>query len=379
MTTQATDTHTVGDQPPAGPITDLPHLRIYWRRAVRRDTRLSWAEVAVLLELEDHTDLDGTNAFPGRERLAERAIDHGRTRTPYTVRTVNDALKRGRELGYLVRTEESRKRPDGSRTADVYRVALPVDALELADLTPANLTATKQPLGGSEPAALGETRTSPHQIPHHQPLETTSTKTSVAAAAATAFTRRNGDSFAEKWRTGEATPGARSIHPQWTPNNANRAVAAELGVNLAALAQVFREQMAAAGERRRNWGAAFTAFLRDYAANYRSTTTFGFIDHDTVDQLIGEQVDDAIDQLIAAGPIDPPAAASTGQAPPPRRIPKDMSAKITKAERIVGPLLDHERAFVVSLLEADPAATFAALAGEVERLRDTARDSGGVA
>ncbi|MBV6763061.1 hypothetical protein, partial [Rhodococcus opacus] len=83
------------------------------------------------------------------------------------------------------------------------------------------------------------------------------------------------------WRDGEPTKDPHPLHPEWAPNRRHRDEAAELGLDVAAEAVVFRQGMTEAGEHRRRWGAAFTEYLREQAAGVASAT-FDVVDQDAM-------------------------------------------------------------------------------------------------
>ncbi|TQK29401.1 hypothetical protein [Arthrobacter sp. SLBN-53] len=94
-----------------------PEQRRRWVRLVLRYDRsvLTGAQKTVLIALELYADYrDGTNAYPGEENLAAD--------TGLTARAVRDAMKRGRDLGLIVRT--ALENPKAGRAA-VYRLAMP--------------------------------------------------------------------------------------------------------------------------------------------------------------------------------------------------------------------------------------------------------------
>lgn len=93
-----------------GWIEVTPEQRRDWRDYVLGAEALTLAQRIVLLALETFADYgDGTNARPGIERLVQKC--------GLTERAVETALKRGRELGLILRTANGFK-----RHAAVYRL-----------------------------------------------------------------------------------------------------------------------------------------------------------------------------------------------------------------------------------------------------------------
>lgn len=100
---------------------------------VNRDHTLTHTTLRVLLELESYAEPDGTNAHPGRARIAQ----HIRTPKgePINEKTVRRALETGCTAGYIRRTRRGRKglhRND----ADVYELTFPEDPLPFPDEPP---------------------------------------------------------------------------------------------------------------------------------------------------------------------------------------------------------------------------------------------------
>lgn len=275
-------------------VTNTPadSIRYAWRRAVVRDYRLTEADRRVLLELESYADPDGTNARPGVDRIASHlrtAEDKG-----LSEKTVRRGLARGRELGYLEQTAKARRAGDRWLAA-VYRLTMPLsdaagspdtqmsDGLDGAAEMTGHSAAITGHWGGGSP----DTQMSAHQSLNHQSISRDE-KTSVGAGAQT-------PAPVDRSINGEATTEPLPLHPEWTPNNANRAVAAELGLDVEVAAEVFRQGMTELGERRREWGKAFTAYLRDEAAGV-AAETFAAVDED---DMATQAVDTAVEALKA--------------------------------------------------------------------------------
>lgn len=99
-------------------------MRFAWRRIVVRDPHLSDGARRVLLELESYADPDGTNARPGRNKIAESLL----TETGHvSEKTVRRALALGVELGYIECTTKG-KRGRLRNSADVYRLTFPMNS-----------------------------------------------------------------------------------------------------------------------------------------------------------------------------------------------------------------------------------------------------------
>lgn len=64
---------------------------------------------------------------------------------------------------------------------------------------------------------------------------------------------------------------ARGLRADWAPNHTHAVVALELGVDLTEALDEFRDTQAAQAERRSNWDATFTAYLRDFADGREKT------------------------------------------------------------------------------------------------------------
>lgn len=77
---------------------DEPADKFQWAKELRGDTVLTSTEYRVLLVLWTYSDGNLADAHPGKTRLAADAC--------VSVSTVKNALRRLRELGYIVLTEE---------------------------------------------------------------------------------------------------------------------------------------------------------------------------------------------------------------------------------------------------------------------------------
>jgi len=106
------------------------NVRYAWRRLVVRDPDLTDATRRVLLELESHTNPDGTNAHPGIDRLATVL----RTKTgTVNEKTVRRALEAGVNRGYIERTRKGGGGQEKHDNADTYRLTLPAGEERPAD------------------------------------------------------------------------------------------------------------------------------------------------------------------------------------------------------------------------------------------------------
>ncbi len=93
-----------------------PEQRRHWVRIVLAHRELTAAAKTVLLALETFANYeDGTNAHPGEERLAEMVGGLG-------LRAVQLAMKRGRDLGLIVRTAPANPK---AHLAAVWRLTFP--------------------------------------------------------------------------------------------------------------------------------------------------------------------------------------------------------------------------------------------------------------
>lgn len=90
--------------------------RQYWREAVRKDTRLTTGQRLVLTALDEFRNKIKDNAWPTNATLGDAC---GMSR-----QSVNRALKRAEELGYLVAASRPR-RQDGRQGAVVWKFNIP--------------------------------------------------------------------------------------------------------------------------------------------------------------------------------------------------------------------------------------------------------------
>lgn len=90
--------------------------RQQWREAVRKDTRLTAVQRLILTALDEFRNRTRDNAWPTNSTLGEAC---GVSR-----QTVNKALKRAEELGYLVAVSRPR-RSDGRQGAVVWKFNIP--------------------------------------------------------------------------------------------------------------------------------------------------------------------------------------------------------------------------------------------------------------
>lgn len=110
-----------------------PEKRYEWWRVVRR-CRIGPTAKAVAIVLSTYSNLDGSNIYPGRLRLAAVL-----EKSPSTV---DRALRQLRDLGLIERVSEGRS--GGRRAvADRYRLTIPSDLLDVVPmLDPDELSAS---------------------------------------------------------------------------------------------------------------------------------------------------------------------------------------------------------------------------------------------
>lgn len=138
--------------------------RYEWERLVRR-VKLGAPAKSVAAHLAQYADRDGTRVYPGATRLA--------VVTELSERSVRGALKKLRERGWIERVEKGGHRGNQAFT-DVYRLAIPVDVLQQAEMvdvdenTPPNrqevppgpnsqpAPGSSQPAGGAAQPASGD-------------------------------------------------------------------------------------------------------------------------------------------------------------------------------------------------------------------------------
>ncbi|MFE5708857.1 hypothetical protein [Rhodococcus koreensis] len=227
----------------------------------------------------------------GIPRIAERA--------QVSESTVSKVLPYLEATGWLRITRTTKPGTNGNMP-NLYELTSPVAALRaLADQVeqtyPAQRGGVPRSTGEGAPLNGDELR------PELRDTTTKDSKTSVDASAAPAES-------VHKWINGEETIDALPLHPEWAPNNANRSVAAELGLDVDIVAEVFRRAMLDADQRRRGWGAAFTEYLRAEADGTAGAT------FEVDDDALAAQ---AVEAAAAAWRDDPWAHSSAAPIPAP--------------------------------------------------------------
>jgi hypothetical protein len=96
-------------------VTTVPPSRFVWEKTVR-NARLGVSSTAVALVLATYANADGSSVRPGVSRVA--------TGLGVSTRTVDRAMARLREEGYLLKVREGNSR---AGKADEYRLSLPLD------------------------------------------------------------------------------------------------------------------------------------------------------------------------------------------------------------------------------------------------------------
>lgn len=246
--------------------------------------------------LRSYADWETGEAFARKSTLAERLqYKQGRTLDKYLAELCSAGLltirKRFRDphnWGDVVLDKADATHTE--QTSNLYRVNLRPSRVALAqevdDRTSPSEVMPKERTRG--------VRSNAHELEPSLPsLSKTSEK--ISADTVARFVADVEKSEETKHRAGEATPSPRPLHPQWEPNNANRAVALEYGVDVDHAAEVFVEAMnSGTPKRRRCWGAAFSRFIRE-VADVR-TSAFGISE----ETLVGKAVDAAIASIRAA-------------------------------------------------------------------------------
>lgn len=225
-------------------------IRYDWRRAVNRDYRLTEADRRVLLELESYANPDGTNARPGNERIAE-VLATGPEGEHVSLSSVERALRRGRELGYIVQTEKGgRRKVNGVvvKRASVWRLVMPAAVEDTSPVT--------QMTGDTAPADHITRQTAPHH-PSNDPTS--------PVTAMTGHQSLNHQSISkdQKHSVGAAARAAHPMPEDWEPNKFHASTATRIGVDVHHVATEFRDKMQ--GQKRKDWGKAFGAYLNAYA------------------------------------------------------------------------------------------------------------------
>lgn len=109
------------------PNADYQKKREQWRKAIRKDTRLTPAQRLVLTALDEYRNSIRDDAYPTNGALAEAC---GMER-----KVGNRAVNKAEELGYLVAVKRPR-RPDGRQGAVVWKFLIPPEFREEIQSTP---------------------------------------------------------------------------------------------------------------------------------------------------------------------------------------------------------------------------------------------------
>ncbi|MFE5708124.1 hypothetical protein [Rhodococcus koreensis] len=257
-------------------------IRYAWRRAVNRDPRLSDTTRRVMFEFEGYAEPDGTRIHPGDEKIAEalQKADGSHVSISSVVRARNTAT----ELGYMLLVKKGgRRKVNGVvvKRASEYRLTL-----HLAEVNTSHVTQTTSDVTSG---AVSAGQITCHQAQDHMsprrhttsPFPTSPDEEIKNARTAEPTRGEMSTAQARAWLDGEPTKDPHPLHPEWAPNRRHRDEAAELGLDVEAEAEVFRQGMTEVGERRRRWGAAFTEYLREQAAGVAGAT-FDVVDQDAM-------------------------------------------------------------------------------------------------
>lgn len=274
-----------------------------------------------------HADNETLETYVGRERLAEYL---GMTKVASIDRYTRELVA----AGLITSAERWKSKRDGRDWVHKKDADHTVRG--------SNLYAIMAGQGGSfsggQAGPFLGTKVAPqkgHELePFNQTPVTTSEKTSVGEAARPAKS-------VDKSMFGEKATTARPLHPEWTPNNANRSVAAEVGIDVEVAAEAFRAEMA--GERRKGWGAAFSEWLRSKRSE---------------DAVTSAAVDAAVDAMAqavrAAAPTDGVEVEQVRPGAAPERATVGFSpivvGGITWVGQRLGSLSDTERLLAGELL-----------------------------
>lgn len=264
--------------------------------SVLEDYDLSPQAVTLYAHLKKFADYETGRCWPRKETLAARLrLAQGRSADRYITEL--------RECGLIQDVRPRFRNPDDNRdwvldepdevhttqTSNLYVVNMEPESPQFRPgCAPAQGEGAPQRSGGARQNADEQEPSTNNHLPTTNPntseKPTSAEKTSVGDAAPI-------DEFSEKLterkhRNGEGTPKAMPLHPRWQPNNANRAVARKMGVDLDFAVEQFRD--AVRGEKRRCWGSAFTKFLKAMAE--QKTVQFGV----STDELISASVTRAL-------------------------------------------------------------------------------------
>ncbi len=264
--------------------------------SVLEDYDLSSQALALYAHLKKFADYETGRCWPRKETLAARLrMAQGRS--------VDRYITELRECGLIQDVRPRFRNPDDNRdwvldepdevhttqTSNLYVVNMePASPQVRPECAPTQGGGAAQRSGGvrqnadeQEPSTNNQRPTTNLNTSEELTSEelTSAEKTSVGGAAPIEFSEKLVE---RKHRNGEGTPKAMPLHPRWQPNNANRAVARKIGVDLTFAVEQFRDAMR--GEKRRCWGSAFTKFLKAMAE--QKTVQFGV----STDELINASV-----------------------------------------------------------------------------------------
>ncbi len=305
---------------------------------VLEDYDLSPQALALYAHLRKFADYETGRCWPRKETLAARLrMAQGRSADRYITELC--------ECGLIQDVRPRFRNPDDNRdwvldepdevhttqTSNLYVVNMnPVSPQVKPGCAPAQGEGDAQRTGGARQNADEQEPPTNNQQP------TTNTKTSLeptsaemtsvgAAAPADEFSARL---IERKRRAGEKTPKAMPLHAEWQPNNANRAAAKKLGVDLDLAVEQFRKTMSSTGQNRRCWGSAFTKFLKAMAE--QETAQFGI----STEELIGTSIKRALQGApTPAQPTTETAQTTGSSSKPDTRDDRDDTAAATTNKR----------------------------------------------
>lgn len=345
------------------------------------DSGVSSKALHVYASIRRHADNTTGETWVGRETLAEY-LGSKRTATvdPYIRELVDAGL-----ITSQVRWCSKRDRRDWVLEKDADHTVQGSNLYTIVDIAAGQTGYGKAYPRGTE-KRTPRVRESGHELdPFNQTHTPRDEKTSVIAGAPTATPVDESAREERRWKAGERTAEPRPLHPEWSPNNANRAVAAEVGLDVEVAAEAFRQSMIAWDERRTEWGSTFSAYLRE-AAQGNAVNTFPAAEgDDMVTQAVEAAVESVrasqapvstpVDEVIesdpwGAAPMPQVVEMSSPARPGPVGYPREVEAVLVKVERMVGHLSGDERVAAAEL--AIGGETFSVIAGEVEVMRERA-------
>lgn len=299
---------------------------------------LSPQALALYAHLKKFADYETGQCWPSKETLAARlGMTQGRSADRYITELC--------ECGLIQDVRSRFRNPDDKRdwvldepdevhttqTSNLYVVNMePASPQVRPGCAPTQGEGDPQRSGGARQNADEQEPSTNNHLPttnlNTSAEPTSAEKTSVGCAAPI-------DEFSEKLierkhRNGEGTPKAMPLHPRWQPNNANRAAAKKLGVDLDLAVEQFRKTMASTGQNRRCWGSAFTKFLKTMAE--QETTQFGI----STEELIGTSIKRALQGAPTPAQPSTETAQTTGSSSKPDiRDDRDDPAAATTSTR----------------------------------------------